>query len=98
MKLLLCERCGDVFALRVGAERACECGRVTGKYLDDRDAVTNGKGVSLAIGNGSLHSAISHAMIGSRTGIYPVHCWVRGNSGPSNPYTSVVEVSADAID
>ena len=96
MKLLLCDRCGDIFALRIDVERACECGRVTGGHLGGRDAVTNGKGVVLEIDNGSLRSAVSHVTIGSRTGIYPVHCWVRGNSGPSNPYTSVVEGNDDA--
>lgn len=35
MKLLFCNYCGDVFNLSM-KEKTCGCGRVGGRYLDDR--------------------------------------------------------------
>ena len=60
MKLLFCYDCHDVFKLDA-EERSCKCGKVTGRYIDNQYAETNGKGISLAIGNGSLMTAI-HSM------------------------------------
>jgi len=58
MKLLFCEKCWDIFKLDIDKERSCKCGYVTGKYINDYEAITNGKGISIAIGNGSLINAI----------------------------------------
>ena len=57
MKLLFCELCFDVFKLDY-EQRSCKCGNVTGRYVDNTYAETNGKGYSLAIGNGSLMSSL----------------------------------------
>ena len=62
MKLLFCYDCYDVFKLDV-EERSCKCGHVTGRYIDNTYAETNGKGISLAIGNGSLMSAIQRLVL-----------------------------------
>jgi hypothetical protein len=60
MKLLLCVICQDVFKLEVGTLRSCKCGAVTGMYKDDgHHSVTNGKGVSLAMDNNYVFSAIA---------------------------------------
>lgn len=90
MKLLYCYKCGDVFQLRLGVERSCECGEVTGRYIDRTNAVTNGKGVSLAIGNGSLQGAIQIMRgLPQDRAFYPVMCWARPNDGPANPHTKI---------
>lgn len=41
MKLLFCKSCQDVFRL-TGIERACRCGAVRGRYVDDINAVYAG--------------------------------------------------------
>lgn len=56
MKLLLCPKCFDIFKLDY-EKRSCKCGEVTGRYLNEIDAITNGKGISLAIGSGSIANA-----------------------------------------
>ena len=99
MKLLFCPKCYDVFKLAY-TERSCQCGRVTGRYVDNRNAVTNGNGVSIGIGNGHLMRAVT-ALSGAtsentREDYYGegaptrVLCWVRPNSGPGNPHTKEV--------
>ncbi len=101
MKLLFCETCWDVFKLDEGNPRSCKCGEVTGHYVDRSRAVTNGKGISIAIGNGSLMQAIVkmheiHADSKNKAGrgvyLYQsnIHfAWVRPNEGPGNPRTTI---------
>ena len=90
MKLLYCPTCSDLFALRLREERRCACGQVTGRYVNREQAVTNGRGISLAIGNGSLREAIVRMMQRQEEASFaPVMCWVRRNEGPSNPNTTV---------
>lgn len=60
MKLLMCCMCNSIFNLS-RTLKTCECGEVKGMYVDNLHAVTNGKGVTLAIGNGSLFTAIDTA-------------------------------------
>lgn len=98
VKLLFCPICQDVFKLSEEL-RTCACGRVRGKYLNDRDAVTNGKGIDIAIGNGSLLTAIE----GMRSIEHPEkmdrgmwidtgrieYAWVRPSEGIGNPHTEV---------
>ena len=100
MKLLYCSSCHDVFKLNVGVKRTCMCGRVWGEYTDDCYAITNGKGISLAIGNGSLLNAIyGFQRIGDtlerdeyvNSEDVRVFCWVRPNAGSGNPHTKVVQ-------
>lgn len=100
MKLLQCLNCGDVFNLQRRL-KSCYCGEVAGKYDSERDAVVNGKGVSLAIGNGSLNQAMLEAAnmkTDPREGLaspYDRHigsfiAWARPHEGPANPHTKVV--------
>ena len=104
MKLLFCLDCGDMFSLRIGKLRTCDCGRVSGQYVDRTTAEVNGKGVSVAIGNGSLSGAImemyraeGHQTTGSTgfdRGYFRDHCkvgfcWVRPHEGEGNPHTKV---------
>lgn len=57
MKLMFCSSCNSVFNLSYKL-KSCDCGEVKGKYMDNVNAVTNGKGHTLAIGNGSLMKAV----------------------------------------
>lgn len=107
MKLLLCPACWDVFKLKTGKLRKCECGRVTGRYLDDgHHAETNGKGISIAIGNGSLektmyrmkavYKELKNNNVEYDKHTFIEHCsvpnvWIRPNEGPGNPRQKVVE-------
>jgi hypothetical protein len=99
MKLLFCERCADVFKL--GFElKSCDCGHVKGKYINNTYAVTNGNGINLAIGNGSLMNAIadmqkidpSDPKIDRHTyidGAKIEYAWCRPNDGFGNPHSRV---------
>jgi hypothetical protein len=60
VKLLLCTKCNTIFNLKHEL-KSCLCGEVKGRYINNVDAEVNGKGYSLAIGNGSLWNAISLA-------------------------------------
>ena len=61
MKLLMCTTCTSIFNLSRKL-KSCECGEVRGMYEQDGShAVTNGKGVTLAFGNGSVLSAVQAA-------------------------------------
>lgn len=93
MKLLFCPECHSVFNLSYHL-KSCECGKVKGKYVNNVEAVVNGEGYSIAIGNGSLASAL---MYGSRqrTNRRPkdseIICWARPHEGEANPHTRVVK-------
>lgn len=91
MKLLLCPACWDVFKLAIRT-RSCQCGAVSGRYVDNLYAEVNGKGVSLAIGNGSLFNAMRAVEGGAERA--DVMCWTRPNEGPANPHTRVVKDAA----
>lgn len=95
MKLLICDQCGDVFNLSFTLKQ-CSCGHVKGHYIDNVNAVVNGNGFSLAIGNGALYIAITKSMqdlSGNREDFIETgkitHCWVRPHTGPGNPHTTV---------
>jgi predicted nucleic acid-binding Zn-ribbon protein len=102
MKLLFCPDCGAVFSLSIGILKTCDCGKVSGQYVDRSQAEVNGQGISLAIGNGSLQSAIINAARAPRTAdakgvptnrdFFKDHCrveycWVRPHEGEGNPHT-----------
>lgn len=98
MKLLFCDVCQDVFKL--GRKlKTCDCGRVKGKYeKNGHNAVVNGKGYSVAIGNGSFiealynlqrtESNVRHEFIDDCRVEY---CWIRPHTGPGNPRTIIQE-------
>lgn len=88
MKLLLCTACQDLFKLDYEL-RTCKCGVVKGKYnADGHTAVVNGQGYSLAIGNGSLFTAIAK---GPQEDYNDILFWHREHSGLRNPRTTVDE-------
>jgi len=97
MKLLMCTRCSDVFKLSRYETRSCRCGLVKGRYDNNGlDAVSNGKGISLAINNFSLMDAMARIDLSTCTyddfrEMCKVECWVRPNSGPGNPRSKVDE-------
>lgn len=96
MKLLYCYDCGDIFNLQ-RYEKECRCGMVKGGYINSSDAITNGKGVSIAIGNGSFQSALYELYkIGdelNRDDYIKMcrvdYCWVRPHEGSGNPHSKV---------
>ena len=96
MKLLFCPTCFDVFKVVVAQPRTCLCGEVRGQMLNNSIARTNGRGVSLVIGNGSLVQAVARLknLKQDKSGKFyeeqtPVMCWVRPPSGPGNPRTEI---------
>ena len=102
MKLLLCDRCNDVFKLRTNVLRRCACGRVCGKYDEDGvTAVVNGYGYSLALGNGSVYRAIHslhkmddrttprEAYYASEAPTRIGYAWVRYHTGPGKQHTRI---------
>lgn len=105
MKLLYCPRCEDVFKLSLKKVRQCDCGMVKGRYINHLLAETNGKGIHIAIGNGSLINAIGDMERlqritkdeADRDEYYKSgkgrisHAWVRPQSGNGNPHTIVNE-------
>ncbi len=96
MKLLFCPYCHDLFRLQ-RLVRSCECGRVSGRYINRTEAVVNGEGFSVAISNGSLEDQCYRAQEDQTTGRaeaqikYAILCWARPNQGPANPHTRVVD-------
>jgi hypothetical protein len=68
---------------------------VKGRYIDETYAEVNGKGFSLAIGNGSLFKAIGkmgsvHEL--TKEGFEQtcqVECWIRPHEGEGNPHTAI---------
>lgn len=104
MKLLYCSSCHSMVAL-VQQLRQCECGLVKGTYTDNVGAVTNGKGFSIAIGNGSFYGALAESREAEKDfredkewalwwnsrpkGAGLMLAWARPNDGPANPHSSV---------
>lgn len=59
MKLLLCKKCSDIFVLRVGKIRLCECGDTGGQYINSIDAQYWGDSAQmLGFANHSLVQAL----------------------------------------
>lgn len=87
MKLLLCDRCFDLFKLDYEL-RACKCGHTKGKYNEDgHTAVVNGKGHSFGLGNGSLMSGIAKGFVGYKKS--EILFWHRDHEGENNPRSTV---------
>lgn len=96
MKLMYCPECQDVFKIVIYQQRACRCGSVRGQLLDADLAKINGRGVSMAIGGGSLAQAVTrlHGLSQKQDLEYyvkhcQVKCWVRPHGGPGNPRTKI---------
>ena len=102
MKLLYCDVCGDIFNLTGIRVKECHCGNVKGVYISHSDAITNGNGHSIAIGNGALHTALFRKTVMEKKDenfdrrTYLKDCnieysWVRPNEGEGNPHQFVVD-------
>lgn len=100
MKLIMCENCRDIFNLSFNMKK-CSCGKVFGRYVNNRDAEISEDSLSIAIGNGSLRMAIQSLRENSDFSrvdreeaqvLGKIHyAWVRGNSGISNPHTKTIK-------
>ncbi len=102
MKLLYCDVCGDIFNLTGIRVKECHCGRVKGVYINYSEAIVNGNGISIAIGNGALSSAVHQKQLMEYDQTltdepdydrkdYQVmckvnYCWIRPNEGTGNPH------------
>lgn len=100
MKLLICFKCQDIFKLRTEEMRHCFCGESSGRYVDRENAVVSGPCASMAIGNGSLDRALMTLAVHGKNKSWSkgdfrdecsVICWVRPNTGPGNPRTTVLQ-------
>lgn len=95
MKLLMCPLCLDIFNLNF-TTKVCSCGHVSGKYINYREAVTNGNGISIGLDNNSVTKAIAglrQGYTGDRDYFInkcSITCWLRPNEGPGNPHTKVI--------
>lgn len=58
MKLILCENCSDIVALRLGVNRSCSCGESGGHYINELDAEVWGPCFKLGFANSSLIKAL----------------------------------------
>lgn len=83
MKLLFCERCGDVVKLRRDY-RSCECGHVGGKYLSDGwHAEVSADAVVLGVANDTMRRALEAFKAGSDdSGHRTLSAWVMGADAP----------------
>jgi hypothetical protein len=97
VKLIYCPYCEDLFRLTLKPRR-CDCSRVGGYYLSEREAVVSGRAISVAFGNGSFQQAVSalgrerERPLG-REGWQSENrflAWVRPSEGAGNPHTTVV--------
>ena len=97
MKGIYCPGCHDIVLLALHEERTCRCGACKGLYVSRQEAITNGEGIALAIGNGSLETAITRLTHTGdiedrdyyRDNTNIQKCWVRPHEGPGNPHTTV---------
>lgn len=62
MKLLLCIKCSDVFSLTT-EERACNCGKSSGRYVDQLNAEIKGDCMPLGFANESFVYALKRQII-----------------------------------
>lgn len=84
MKLLFCPKCWDVIKLAVDETRRCQCGEVIGRYVDNKFAETNGKGVCLALNNYSL--PVNPSRVTKRI---EIEAWAHPHEGELNPHTRI---------
>lgn len=63
MKLLYCEKCGDLVQLRCQLPRTCHCTKYVGKYLSDRlTAVVNEGSILVGIDNNTFQTAVDRTL------------------------------------
>ena len=86
MKLLFCLECHDLFKLQL-SKRKCKCGKVSGYYKNNSEAIINGEGLSLAIDNHELAYIMKNKI--PIKDIYYITCWVRPHEGELNSNTKI---------
>lgn len=59
MKLLLCKNCTDIFSLEQ-VKKTCTCGKTSGVYIDNVNAVCSGNYVAIGFSNRTLLNAINN--------------------------------------
>lgn len=58
MKLLFCTECEDIIRLKTGNLKKCDCGRISGRYIDEINAVYSGPAYPIGIDNNYFAQAI----------------------------------------
>lgn len=58
MKLLLCVHCYDVVKMSTKELRKCDCGSVSGRYVDHINVEVSGDPIVLGFNNSSLERAV----------------------------------------
>jgi len=98
MKLIYCPYCFDIFKL-TKVMKKCSCGKVMGRYIDNREAEVSKDAVSIGIGNGSFHNAELNLYTSENVhnrewyieNCKIAHVWLRPNTGIGNPYTRIIQ-------
>lgn len=60
MKLLLCTECNDLVYLAMQRDRACECGKTSGQYTDNKKAVVRGPCIPIGFHTGQFVEAVQN--------------------------------------
>jgi hypothetical protein len=58
MKLIFCPECWDVVKLSTKSTRTCECGKASGRYIDNLNAEISGTAVAVGFNNFSFAFAV----------------------------------------
>ena len=101
MKVVYCEKCGDLFKLTRKELRQCKCGRVKGQYRTKKYAEVSDNAVSIKIPNGYIKKALRRmkrlmrdkpkAKDEDYKARAAVPAWVRPNNGSGNPHTELLK-------
>jgi len=69
MKLILCDKCGDIFNLNFHLKK-CSCGSSYGKYLSDGlNAEVGGSSIMIGFANSSIKKALAQRIFINDGGI-----------------------------
>ena len=98
MKAIYCPKCTDIVLLTY-EDRSCRCGECRGRYVNNRDAETNGNGLAMGLGFGDFERGVSNIMSAPQSEdrkFYQDNCrleyvWFRPNFGPGNPHTMPIK-------
>lgn len=97
MKAIYCPNCIDI-VLFTYEMRSCRCGKCKGRYIDRRNAESNGEGVAMALGLGDFErglTSVSQAPPNLDRDWYQNNCrleyvWFRPHTGLGNPHTQLI--------
>lgn len=62
MKLLMCIKCSDIFNLTM-EEKKCKCGKSSGRYIDELNAIIAGSSIAIGFANNSFIDAYRRQVI-----------------------------------